>query len=170
MHRNINLIIPVLLFIGMSNARAQQSESFVFTGKVSNKMNVTMTMLNAYKSVSTDSLVIYNHLMERKSLLKNMKGVLLKDVIARSGITSESPKVLSKYYIICKAADGYKIVYSWNELFNSSTGDQTLILTSYDTEPAKTEKGNIAVITPTDKATGRRFLKDLTSVTVLRID
>lgn len=170
MHRNIKLTILVLLFIGISNARAQQSESFVITGKVSNELKVNMTMLNAYKSFSIDSLVIYNHLMAKKSVLKHIKGVLLKDVIARSGIASESPKVLSEYYIICKATDGYKIVYSWNELFNSSAGDQTLILTSYDTEPEKTEKGNIAVVTPTDKATGRRFLKGLTSVTVLRVD
>ena len=108
--------------------------------------------------------------MQRKSSIKNIKGVLLKDILAKVEIDSSAPKTLSEYYLVFTATDNYKVVYSWNEIFNSPTGNQVLVLTSYDTNPAKAEKGNIAIITPSDFATGRRFVKGLSKISILQVN
>lgn len=166
---NMKYTIIALLFLAFS-AKAQESKQFTIEGKVKTPLTVTLDNLSAYKSVNLDSMTIFNHLMQRKSSIKNIKGVLLKDILAKVEIDAASPKTLSEYYLVFTATDNYKVVYSWNEIFNSSTGDQILVLKSYDTDPSKAEKGNIAIITPTDFATGRRFVKGLSKISILQVN
>ena len=162
-------LIPVLFLFGLS-ASAQESKTFTVEGKVKAPMVVDLNALQVYKTVSLDSIVIYNHLMVRKSSIKNIKGVPLKELLAKIEIIAENPTVLSEYYLVCTATDGYKAVLSWNEVFNSKTANNFLILTSFDTNPAKAEKGNIALIAPGDEASGRRFVKGLSKITILRVN
>ena len=67
-----------------------------------------------------------------------------------------------------KVETNYKVVLSWNEVFNSKSDNNILLLTSFDANPAKAEKGNIAMIVSTDNATGRRFVKGLSRITILQ--
>lgn len=166
---NMKYTIIALLFLAFS-AKAQESKQFTIEGKVKTPLTVTLDNLSTYKSVNLDSMAIFNHLMQRKSSIKNIKGVLLKDILAKVEIDAASPKTLSEYYLVFTATDNYKVVYSWNEIFNSSTGNQVLVLKSYDTDPSKAEKGNIAIITPTDFATGRRFVKGLSKISILQVN
>lgn len=168
MHNIKYLVILLLFFTVMANA--QESRQFTIEGKVKRPLTITLNNLSAYKSVNLDSVTIFNHLMQRKSTIKNIKGVLLKDILAKVEIEAASPKTLSEYYLIFTATDNYKVVYSWNEIFNSPTGNQLMVLSSYDTEPAKAEKGNIAIITPSDFATGRRFVKGLSKISILQVN
>ena len=102
------------------------TENFSIEGKVKKEMNVSLADLSSYRSYSIDSIVIKNHLGERKSTLKKVKGVLLKDILEKVEIDSESPKVLSEYYLVCVASDNYKVVFSWNEIFNNDAGKYLL--------------------------------------------
>ena len=162
-------LIPILLLFSLC-AKSQESKSFTVEGKVKQPISVDLNSLKAYKSITMDSIVIYNHLMARKSSIKKIKGVPLKDLLANLEIESESPKLLSEYYLVCTATDGYKVVLSWNEVFNSKTANNFLILTSFEVSPTKAEKGDIAMIAPGDEATGRRFVKGLSKITVLRVN
>ncbi|QDW28222.1 molybdopterin-binding protein [Pedobacter sp. KBS0701] len=162
-------LIIALLFLSVT-ASAQESRQFTIEGKVKKPLTITLNNLSAYKSVNLDSMTIFNHLMQRKGSIKNIKGVLLKDILANVEIDAASPKTLSEYYLVFTATDNYKVVYSWNEIFNSPTGNQVLVLTGYDTNPTKAEKGNIAIITPSDFATGRRFVKGLNKISILQVN
>ncbi|MBB6237256.1 hypothetical protein HDC90_001876 [Pedobacter sp. AK013] len=162
-------LIIAILFLSFA-ANAQESKQFIIEGKVKKPLTITLDNLSTYKSVSLDSMTIFNHLMQRKSSIKNIKGVLLKDILAKVEIDAASPKALSEYYLVFTATDHYKVVYSWNEIFNSPTGNQLMVLSSYDTDPVKTEKGNIAIITPSDFATGRRFVKGLSKISILQVN
>lgn len=166
---NMKYLIIVLLLLSIT-ASAQESKQFVIEGKVKKPLTVTLDNLSAYKSVSLDSMTIFNHLMQRKSSIKNIKGVLLKEILTKVEIDAASPKILSEYYFVFTATDHYKVVYSWNEIFNSPTGNQLMVLKSYDTDSAKPEKGNIAIITPSDFATGRRFVKGLSKISILQVN
>jgi hypothetical protein len=166
---NMKYLIPVLLLFGLS-AKAQESKQFTVEGKVKKSLKVNLNTLRAYKTIAMDSIVIYNHLMERKSSIKKVNGVPLKELLAKVEIDAESPRVLSEYYLVCTATDGYKVVCSWNEVFNSKTSNNFLILTSFEPNPPKVEKGNIAMIAPGDEASGRRFVKGLSKITILRVN
>ena len=162
-------LIIALFFLSVT-ASAQESRQFTIEGRVRKPLTITLNNLSAYKSVNLDSMTILNHLMQRKGSIKNIKGVLLKDILAKVEIDAASPKILSEYYLVFTAIDNYKVVYSWNEIFNSPIGNQLMVLSSYDTEPTKAEKGNIAVITPSDFATGRRFVKGLSKISILQVN
>ncbi len=166
---NMKYLFIVLIFVAFT-AKAQESKQFTIEGKVKNTLTVNLADLKQYKTVSLDSVTVFNHLMQRKSSIKNVKGVLLKDILAKIEINTDSPKKLSEFYLVFTATDNYKVVYSWNEIFNSPTGNQLLVLTSYDTHPAKAEKGNIAIITASDFATGRRFVKGLSKINILQVN
>lgn len=88
------------------------TENFTIEGKVKKELKVSLADLSSYKSYSIDSIVITNHLGERRSTLKNVKGVLLKDILGKIEIDSENAKVLSEFYFICIASDNYKVIFS----------------------------------------------------------
>ena len=167
-------ILVLFFVITVFSASAQKeiiptTENFTIEGKVKKDLTVSLADLSAYKSYSFDSIVITNHLGERRSSLKNVKGVLLKDILEKIEIDSESPKVLSEYYIVCIASDNYKVVFSWNEIFNSNTGNSVYILTGHDGKPASALDNRIALVSPKDQMTGLRYVKGLQKIVIGRV-
>lgn len=111
-------LIPILVFaLTVFSASAQKeniptTENFSIEGKVKKNLTVSLADLSSYKSHFIDSIVITNHLGERRSSLKKVKGVLLKDILDKVEIDAENHKVFSEYYFVCIASDNYKVVFS----------------------------------------------------------
>lgn len=143
------------------------TENFTVEGKVKKEMTVSLADLSSYKSYSIVSIVITNHLGERRSTLKN-EGVLLKDILGKIEIDSENPKLLSEFYFVCLASDNYKVVFSWNEIFNNDPGKSIYILNGNDGKPASALDNRIALISPKDEMTGRRYVKGLQRIIIER--
>ena len=167
--------ILLLFFVSIAISASAQKENipttefFTIAGKVKESKTVSLTDLLTYKSYSIDSIVITNHLGERRSTLKKAKGVLLKDILDKVEIDAENQKVLSEFYLVCTASDNYKVVFSWNEIFNSNTGKSVYILTEHDGKPVLSLDDRIAVISPADIATGRRYVKGLQRIVIERV-
>ena len=159
------LSIMVLLYAIKASAQMDtvSTTHFSIEGRVKEKVDFDTTK-------TRDSVVILNHLKQRKHAIKNIKGILLKDVLNKAVIDAENPKALSEYYIECIATDNYKIVFSWNELFNTETGNNVLIITEKDGKSDVGSDDGIAIITSTDFATGRRYLKNLKQVLIKRVN
>lgn len=155
------------LFSQTSGAQ-NTSESFTVSGEVLKAETIDMARLSTYSKVHIDSLRIYTHDMQPKGLMKNIDGVLLKDILSAISFTNENPKVLSEYYIECEATDGYIVLFSWNEIFNSETGKHVMVITSKNGVNAGQLDDRIALITPTDQATGRRYVKWLNRIIIRR--
>ena len=157
-------IIVFFFVLGAVSVSAQKeniptTEKFTIEGKVKKSLTVSLADLSSYMSYSIDSIVITNHLGEKKSTLKKVKAVLLKDILDKVEINAETPKVLSEYYFVCIASDNYKAVFSWNEIFNSANGQSIYIITEQDGKPASTLDNRIALISPKDQMTGRRYVQ-----------
>ncbi|WP_300484833.1 molybdopterin-binding protein [Flavobacterium sp.] len=148
---------------------AQNSNIITLETPTAKPVIVTYEQLKTYTIHSLDSLQIRNHALQYKSTLRNCKGILLKEVLHKIALDAPSPKVLSEFYIVCIATDGYKVVFSWNELFNSPTGEHTLILMEINGISTSSQKDGIAILTPTDFATGRRYVKNLKSIKIERV-
>ena len=167
-------ILLLVLAFTVFSASAQKeniptTENFSIEGKVKKSLSLSLADLSSYKSYSIDSIVITNHLGERKSSLKKVKAVLLKDILDKVEIDAEAPKVLSEYYLVCIASDNYKVVFSWNEIFNSDTGKSVYIITAQDGKPATGLDNRIALVSPKDQMTGRRYVKGLQKIVVERV-
>lgn len=164
----MKILLFLLLFLGLT-LNAQATKSISVTGDILKPITINFNDLKSYQQHSVDSLAIYNHKMDYKSTLKKFKGVLLKDVLSKVDFKTDSPKLLSEFYLVFIANDGYKVVFSWNEIFNSSNGDQALILTELNGSDASELKENIMLVTPTDKATGRRYVKNLSKIVIQQV-
>jgi hypothetical protein len=161
----------VFLFVAMTvmgQKTTKPTASFTISGEVKAPSTIQVGDLNKWTAVPIGDIVITNHLGEKKSEASGLKGVLLKDVLSSVEINSESPKVLSEYYFVCKANDGYTVVYSWNELFNTATGDSAYIVTEKEGKPAASLDDSILMISSKDFKTGRRHLKALMAIEVKR--
>lgn len=168
----MRLFFGLLFFISTGLVFGQKpnkpTSSFTISGEVKAPVTVQIDDLKKWTAVLIGDVAITNHLGEKKSEARGLKGILLKAVLSSVEINSESPKVLSEYYFICKANDGYAVVYSWNELFNTAVGDAVYIVTEKDGKPAAAMDDAIFMISPKDFKTGRRHVKSLTSVEVKR--
>jgi len=166
------LFMSLMVTVFSSSAQKENiptTENFSIEGKVKKSLTVSLADLTSYKSYSIDSIVITNHLGETRSSLRNVKGVLVKDILNKVEIDAETPKVLSEYYFVCIASDNYKVVFSWNEIFNSATGKSVYILTGHDGKPASALDNRIALVSPKDEMTGRRYVKGLQKIVVERV-
>ena len=165
-------IYIVFLFIAsgfVSNAQNKTSY-FMIEGNISKTVKIDWAILKTYKTISLDSMTVFNHGMQKLVSLKKIKGVLLKDILNKVVFASKSPKTLSEFYIVCVGKDGYKVVFSWNELFNDESGNHTMIVTEKDGSPTVGSKDAIELITPTDKVTARRYVKALSKIIIQKVN
>lgn len=170
----MKILIVAICFLFTLPTRAQQNiattESFTVEGNVKQPQKFSLQDLMALSISTLDSIVITNHLHERKSVLKNIQGVSLREVLGKVLIDQDNPKLLSEYYFVCIAADNYKVVFSWNEIFNNEIGRHAMIITAHDGKNGTLMNGRIALVTPTDEATGRRYVKGLQKIIVQRVN
>ncbi len=142
------------------------TSSFSISGKVDKAVTITMDSLKQYPLKEMGSFKITNHLGDFKHQDEHLKGVLLKDVLRNTVFSVGSPKLLSQLYFVCSAADGYAVVYSWNELYNTPVGDQVFILMEKNGKTAAQLPENIQMASMLDFKTGRRYLHNLSKITV----
>jgi hypothetical protein len=163
-------LLLYLLCLAAFHGKAQikPTVSFTISGDAVSPLTVAASDLKKWKEVAIGDLVITNHLGERKSEAKGLKGVLLKEILQTVEIKSESPKVLSEYYFVFTASDGYKVVYSWNELFNTVVGESVYVVTEKNGRPVAEMDDSMLVVSTKDFKTGRRNVKGLSSVVVMR--
>lgn len=140
------------------------TQSFTVSGEVKTEKTITISDFTQWKEHSIGDVTITNHLGEVKGVARAMKGVLLKDVLQSVELKAESPKVFSEWFIVCKATDGYKVVYSWNEIFNTKIGESIYLVTEKEGKRGSNMSESILMISSEDYKTGRRFVKSLASI------
>lgn len=145
------------------------SEALLVTGEVQQELRFGLADLEKLPAQPIPDVVITNHLGQPKGTATQLKGVLLKDLLQTLKLKEESPKRYSEFFFTFIAADQYKVVYSWNEIFNSPTGLHVYLITSKAGKPLATMDDRILVLTTTDFKTGRRHIKGLSRIVVSRV-
>jgi hypothetical protein len=162
----------LLLSLAFTQAHAQSlikpTESLVIGGEVEAEKILHLKDIAAMSSVKIKDIQITNHKGEAKGKLQGLRGIPVKAILQGVPIKSESPKFLSEYFLVFEASDGYKVVFSWNEVFNSKTGDNMYLLTEMGGKSLTEMEQRIAFVTPTDVQTGRRYVKSLARIMVRR--
>ncbi|RYE30739.1 MAG: molybdopterin-binding protein [Sphingobacteriaceae bacterium] len=142
------------------------TNSFFISGKVNKTVVITLDSLKQYPLKEMGNFKITNHLGDFKHQDEHLKGVLLKDVLSHTVFSVKNPKLLSTLYFVCAAADGYAVVYSWNELYNTPVGEQVFILMEKNGKKAETLPENIQMASMLDVKTGRRYMHNLSKIVV----
>jgi hypothetical protein len=105
--------VAVLFF--SSTVFAQHADcgthSFIISGAVKQERQVSIATLDSFTAVAIPDITITSHKGEQKSVAKGMKGVLVKELLKDLDY-GVAPKLLSEFYFVFTACDGYKVVYS----------------------------------------------------------
>jgi hypothetical protein len=160
----------LIVISSVAQEQVKATTSITISGRIKSPKIFTTVAIEQYKVYNIGDVVITNHKGETKGTAKELSGVLLKDILKSIELDAESPKVFSEYYFTCVASDGYKVVFSWNELFNTASGNTVYIVTSKDHKPMDVLDESILMISSADVHTGRRYVKNLQSIIVRRAE
>lgn len=170
MKRLTTLILAIITVTVWGQKTDRPTNDFVVTGRIKKELEFTLADIEKYPSKTIGDVIITNHLGEPRGTAKQLTGILVKDILKDLELKEENPKRFSEFYLTFVAVDNYKVVYSWNEIFNSPTGDHLFLVTSRDGKMIKDMRERILILTPTDFKTGRRHIKGLSKILVERAD
>jgi hypothetical protein len=166
---SFTLLFVFSITFGFAQKSVESTNQFTISGLVDKPKTINFSDLQQEKSIEIGDFKITNHAGEFRKEYKNMKGVPLLNLFKDVKITAESPKVLSEYYLIIKASDGYSVVLSWNELFNTEAGNTFFIVLEADGKSQAESSERILLIATKDFKTGRRHVKGLQSIEIKKI-
>lgn len=98
-----------------------------------------------------------------------VRGVRLRDLLDEAKVVTRDHHTVKKLMVVATASDGYAVVFSWSELFNTAVGDSVLVLFERDGKPLAPNEGPLALISGKDLRTGPRHVKWLQSVDVRQV-
>lgn len=164
----------ILLFIicsatAFAQEKNQPTQKFTITGEVESVSVITLDSLKQYPVKTIGDLNITDHTGTFKHKDDELKGVLLKDVLSHTKFKTTSPKFLSRFYFVCTGADGYKVVYSWNEIYNTVVGDHVFIIMEKNGIKIDKMPESIQMTSANDFKTGRRYLHNLDKIVVQQV-
>lgn len=141
------------------------THQFTITGDIKKESVITLDSLKNYPLKDIGDIKVTDHLGNFKHGDENLKGVLLKDILIHSQLTA-APHLYSQFYFVCTGTDGYKVVYSWNELFNSEIGDHVFIVLEKNGKKVGDLPESLQMVSMLDQKTGRRYLHNLDKIVV----
>ena len=100
---------------------------------------------------------------EEKPVRKNVKGILLRDVLSKITLEASRTKDLNQYFFLLEATDGYKVVLSRNEVFNT---DNLYIITESNGNNIKQSFDRIEILALSAVNKGHIYIKGLKRLTI----
>jgi hypothetical protein len=173
---NLKQILYCLLpfvFLSSTMLRSQHivpsSDSLIIFGEVEKPTTLALPSLSQFEKTIISDQIIYNHKGEIKDTLKGLQGINLKTLLKTIQLRYEKPKELNTMIFIFTATDGYKVVLSWSEIYNTSCGNHFYLITQMKGQPIEKMKDRLLFLASQDIKTGRRYIKGLQSIEIKRI-
>jgi cytochrome c551/c552 len=145
------------------------TDKITLSGLVKNKLNLDPAALAKFPPQQVGEVPLVCQSGADKGKLENFKGVRLTDILKQAEIIAPAHNDVKKLAIIATASDGYKAVFSWNELFNSPLGESVMVFFEKNGQPLGDDEGRIAMISGKDSRTGPRHVKWLQDIEVKKI-
>ncbi len=152
-----------------SQETVKPSDRVILSGNIKKQLTFTQKELDTFPTIPIKDIMITNHLGIEKGMAKIMKGFLLRELLQKAELLAASPRLYSEFYFVLVATDNYKAVFSWNELFNSPVGDHVFVVIEKDGKQVKDTNDSILIICTSDIKTGRRYIKGLQKIEILRV-
>lgn len=115
----------------------------------------------------TDIVCMTERLVSRA---ESFVGVQLKAVLEQAGLCAWPRAERKQALVLCHGADGYRVIFSWYELFNTAVGEQVLLVMERDGRAlGSAGHEEIALISAADTFRGPRNLHRLARIEMLRL-
>ena len=168
-----NFIAIAFLFCssvaGITQSTLVPTTSIRVFGEIEKEATITLESLGQMKQETVVDQLIYNHNGEVKDTLNNMKGVSLKEALSQVKFKYEKPKELNEFFFVFTASDGYRVVFSWNEIYNTEAGNFFYFITEMKGKKMQDLEQRIVFLSAKDIKSGRRYIKCLQSIEIRRL-
>lgn len=142
------------------------TQGLSIAGRVRQPLNLAVDALREFPAQTPAEIPLVGRSGETLRVLTGYVGAKLTELLDKSGINAADHNDLKKTIVVATASDGYKAVFSWNELFNTAVGDGVLVLYERQGKALGDDEGRIALISTRDKRTGPRHVRWLRDIDV----
>jgi len=155
-----------------SNKQSRTGEDYALRicGRVTTPLVLDIEELRAMEPVVTDGLPMICGNGDPKGCMGRCRGVLLADIINRAEILITGHNDTRKMFLIAASDDSYKVVFSWQEIFNTPTGEGIMVLLEKDGRSLYDEYGAVDLVSARDFLTGPRYVRRLRSVEIVLVE
>ncbi len=94
------------------------------------------------------------------------KGVRLSALLDVAQLRMPNARDFTRAYVLAQGADGYTVMFSWHELYNTPVGVGALVVYERDGLPLGDEEGGIGLISSCDLRVALRQVRALRRLTV----
>ncbi len=145
------------------------TEKITLSGMVKNRLTLDPAALRQFPPQKVGEVPLVCQSGANLGKLENFKGVRLTDILDKAEILAPGHNDVKKIAIIATASDGYKVVFSWSELYNSPVGEGVMVFFEKNGQPLGDDEGRIAMVSSKDTRTGPRHVKWLQDIEVKKI-
>jgi hypothetical protein len=139
------------------------------TGRVTTPLELGVEELRAMDTEEIPDLHIICGDGDPKGNIRNCKGVLLEKILGMADVIKAQHNDTKKMFIVVSAHDGYKTVFSWQEIFNTAVGGGVMVLLERDGKPLDGDRGQLELISAEDYFTGSRYVRGLKDIEVVLV-
>ena len=168
MRQRMKIVFALLMAVVAGNTVAQSQLStnqLTIIGKVKNEKVLTLDEIRKFPS-SLLSDVNTSCSPRKTENSKSLRVVLLKNILDSVKFSYESSKTLGQFYFLFVSSDNYKTVFSFNEIYNTETGNQLYIVTEMDGKKMEELENRILLLSTGDIKGGARNMKGLSRIEV----
>ena len=134
------------------------------TGRVRKPFEIGMKELRSMQAQEIQDIPVICGTGTPKGNIGYFKGVLLGDMIRKADVLNEEHNDTKKMFIVASADDGYKVVFSWQEIFNTAVGGGVMIIIERDGTVFDGIQHPLELISAEDYFTGARYVKGLRNI------
>lgn len=145
------------------------TNEFIITGKVKNERTITISDLQHFPAIVINDINT-SCTPKKEEKTKTVKAVLLKNVLDSVQFDYKEKRMLGQYYFLFVSADGYKIVFSFNEIYNTEIGNNLYVVTELDEKKIEELDSRILVLSTKDIRGGSRNIKGLSKIVVCKAE
>ena len=141
------------------------SDQLVVSGAVKTTLTLKVDDLKAFPADQITSVTVTRR-VDDKETSATVRGVKLTAVLDRAAFADTGQNDWKHTVVLATATDGYQVVFSWPELFNSEIGAGTLVVFERDGHALADREGRIALVSSRDLRTGPRSVRWLARLDV----
>jgi DMSO/TMAO reductase YedYZ molybdopterin-dependent catalytic subunit len=155
----------LLLGLAVSAAAAGVSEQLSVAGAVKTPLTLDVDQLKAFPAAQISTLTVTRRL-DGRDVVSAVRGVRLTAILERAALAPADHNDWKHTVVLATASDGYKVAFSWPELFNTEVGTSVLVIFERDGQPLADREGRIALVSARDLQSGPRSVRWLQRVEV----
>lgn len=143
------------------------AELFYVTGKVESDRSFSISELIKMDIIQTDERAHACGSGDPKGRIEPCRGILLSDIINATEVDIADHNDTKKMYVVVSADDGYRTLFSWQELFNTEGGEGVMIILERGDTNLFEQHGRVDLFSSRDFLTGPRYVKNVKKIEVV---